>query len=306
MRIERAHAAQQQEKGQHARRTLCNKCCPGHACNIPVKHRDKNKVEHHVAHRGDDQQDQWCAAVPHGVENARAHVVQKQEQQAEYVYAQVKSAVIKNVRRGLERRHNAIGRQRADQREQQRDDRGADERGRNRGLHAQVPFGAEQLGDQHACADVHTGCHGDKQLGDRVACSDGGERKLTRLGRDREAADDHGVGHLVKLLERDAQQKRQRKPEQLFGWFAFGKVGSQWGFLLSENSRSKQAVPIEGAVPRSARTKPGRSICAPGGHTNRFPVSNHPAELGGLMKIAASCNFLLHAQRAFNRRTAAV
>ena len=231
---------------------------------------------------------------------------QKQEQQAEYVYAQVKSAVIKNVRRGLERRHNAIGRQRADQREQQRDDRGADERGRNRGLHAQVPFGAEQLGDQHACADVHTGRHGDKQLGDRVACSDGGERKLTRLGRDREAADDHGVGHLVKLLERDAQQKRQRKPEQLLRWFAFGKVGSQWGFLLSENSRSKQAVSIEGAVPRSARTKPGRGICAPCGHTNRFPVSNHPAELGGLMKIAASCNFLLHAQRAFDRRTAAV
>ena len=143
--------------------------------------------------------------------------------------------------------------------------------------------------------------------GRRLDChQDGGERKLTRLGRDREAADDHGVGHLVKLLERDAQQKRQRKPEQLFGWFAFGKVGSQWGFLLSENSRSKQAVPIEGAVPRRARTKPGRSICAPGGHTNRFPVSNHPAELGGLMKIAASCNFLLHAQRAFNRRTAAV
>ena len=74
---------------------------------------------------------------------------------------------------------------------------------------------AEQLRDEDGGADVDACRNSNEQLRDRITCADGGERKLTGLCRLRKTADDHGVRHLVQLLERDAEQQRNREPEQL-------------------------------------------------------------------------------------------
>ena len=227
--VKGAHAAHEQEEGEHARCALRDKGRPGNACNAPVQYGNEYDVENDVADRGQDEQEQRRPAVAHGVENAGAHVVDEQEQQTEHIHAQIERGVRENIRRGVERTHQTVGADRAEQRQQQRDDGRGDQGGRDRGLHAQVALRAEQLRDEDGGADVDACRNSNEQLRDRITCADGGERKLTGLCRLGKTADDHGVRHLVQLLECNAQQERHGEPEQLFRWTAFGQISDQNG-----------------------------------------------------------------------------
>ena len=214
--VKAVHAAHEQEKRQNAGRALRDKGRPRNARNAPVQHGNEHDVEDNVADRGNDEQDKRCAAVAHRVENTRADVVDEQEQQTEHVDAQIERSVREDVRRGVERTHQTIRENRAEQRQQERHDGRSDERGRNRGFHAQIALRAEQLRYEHRGADVDAGRDRNEQLRDGVACADRRERQLTGLRRFGKTAYDHGVRHLVKLLECDAQQERHGEPEQLF------------------------------------------------------------------------------------------
>jgi len=231
--VKGAHAAHEQEEGEHARCALRDKGRPGNACNAPVQYGNEYDVENDVADRGQDEQEQRRPAVAHGVENAGAHVVDEQEQQTEHIHAQIERGVRENIRRGVERTHQTVGADRAEQRQQQRDDGRGDQGGRDCGLHAQVALRAEQLRDEDGGADVDACRNSNEQLRDRIARADGGQRQLTGFYGLGKTAYDDGVSHLVQLLERNAEQQRNREPEQLLRRFSDGKVSGQMGYLLS-------------------------------------------------------------------------
>ncbi len=99
--VKGAHAAHEQEEGEHARCALRDKGRPCNACNAPVQHGNEYDVEDDVADRGQDEQEQRRPAVAHGVEDAGAHVVDEQEQQTEHIDAQIERGVRENIRRVL-------------------------------------------------------------------------------------------------------------------------------------------------------------------------------------------------------------
>ena len=214
-RIKRTHAAQQQHECQHTGCALRDKGRPRNTGDTPLEPGDEHKVQDNVAHRGQHQQDERRAAVTHGVEDTRTHVVDEQEQQAEYIYAQIQRAVREDVLRRRERIHDAVRADSADERQQQRDCRGGEQRGRDRRFHTQIALRAEQLGYEHARTDIDTGRDRNEQLRDGVARADSGQRQLACLRSGGKTAYDDGVGHLVQLLECHAQQQRDGKPEQL-------------------------------------------------------------------------------------------
>ena len=214
-RIKRTHTAQQQHKRQNTGRTLRNKRRPCNTGNAPVQTGNKYHIQNDIADRGQHKQDQRRSAVAHGIEDTRTHVIDKQEQQTEHIHAQIQRAVRKDILRRGQRVHDAVRTDGSDQRQQQRYRRGGEQCGRDGGLHAQIALCAEQLRDEHTGTDVDTGCDRNKQLRDRVAGADSGQRQLTGFYSFGKTAYDDGVSHLVQLLERDAEQQRNREPEQL-------------------------------------------------------------------------------------------
>ena len=85
--------------------------------------------------------------------------------------------------------------------------------------------------------DVDTGCDRNEQLCDRIAGADGGQRQLTGFYSFGKTAYDDGVSHLVQLLERNAEQQRNREPEQLLRRF-FPTVRSvvKWDTFFRESA----------------------------------------------------------------------
>lgn len=87
-------------------------------------------------------------------------------------------------------------------------------------------FRAEELGDDDRAADVRADGDGHEDHGDGVGGADGGDGVLAVGG---EAAGDGGVGHVVELLEDDADEKGEGELAQhLFG-LALGEVFDHGG-----------------------------------------------------------------------------
>ena len=194
---------------------------------------NKYHIQNDIADRGQHKQDQRRSAVAHGIEDTRTHVIDKQEQQTKHIHAQIQRTIRKDILRRGQRVHDAVRTDGSDQRQQQRYRRGGEQCGRDGGLHAQIALCAEQLRDEYAGTDVDTGCDRNEQLRDRVTRADSGQRQLTGFYGLGKTAYDDGVSHLVQLLERNAEQQRNREPEQLLRRFSDGKVSGQMGYLLS-------------------------------------------------------------------------
>ena len=89
------------------------------------------------------------------------------------------------------------------------------------------------LRNHHGHSRRHANDQSQQKLRDRVGSADSGQRQLTGFYSFGKTAYDDGVSHLVQLLERNAEQQRNREPEQLLRRFSDGKVSGQMGYLLS-------------------------------------------------------------------------
>ena len=206
---QRAQAAQDGEDSQHAADALAQERGPGDAGHAHMEARDEEDVDQNVDGGGAGQEEERRAGIAHGGEDAGSHVVVKQERQAEEVDVQVKPAV----------RHEQLGR--VDEGEQLRAQEQAqrhqacaehahgDEHSRYGSPQVGILLRAKEAGDDDGAADAAAHGEGDEDQRDLVRVADGRQRVLADP-----PAGDEAVRDVVELLEDDAAQQRQGKPEQ--------------------------------------------------------------------------------------------
>ena len=186
----------QGDKHQHRREPLGDDGGQGHAPHAHAEFYHKNDIQYRVGQRGEHQEEQRAAGIPHRAENRAAHVVQKQSGDAAEIQRQVLLRLAEDVLGGLH--HPQHG---PNQHKPHRRGRNAQKKShRHGGLHSSVQplfiMCAIALGDQHPRAHRQAVAQGDEHVDDAARGAHGRQGFLTHI-----LPHHHRVHRVVQLLE---------------------------------------------------------------------------------------------------------
>ena len=193
-------------RADHLRKNRCNGS-PRHA---HFQHHHAHDIQNDIDAAGGHQENGRPPGIPHGPENARAHVVEHGGNRAAKVDFYVQDGVVQAAFRGVHHPQKPG----AEAVAQQHHHRAQQQRQRHAGmecvLHTLLTFRAVKLGQQNRRA----GAQADEEAVHQVQQRRGGSHRRQRPGTDK-PADDDGIHGIVHLLEKASQQNGEEKEQQL-------------------------------------------------------------------------------------------
>ena len=183
-------------KAQHHAEPLGNHRGNGRAGDAPMEHRHKQQIQHHIGYGGDKEVVQGPDAVPLGLHNGHADIVEDNGDHAPEIHPEILQGVGEYILRRVHKDQEPWN--------QQKPHDGSENGGKQAkkevrvdGLSGVFPIpGTEIPGDDHAAAYTDAAEKADNQKGQVAAAADGREGAV--LG---EVSNDPGIGHVVKLLQ---------------------------------------------------------------------------------------------------------
>lgn len=169
----------------------------------------KQQIQEDVQHAGEDQKVQRPLRIPHGPQDAAAHVIQKQARDAGKIDAQIQGSLVEYVRRGLHKAQHEVRTAQKAHGKQQAQDKGHGHDGLHGRVQQLVIFGPEVFADDHRAADGEPVEEEYAHIGDHGGGTDGGQG----LGA-HEVTHHDGVNRVVQHLEHVADHQRQGKFQQ--------------------------------------------------------------------------------------------
>ena len=184
-----------------------------------MQHGHKQQVQRHVQNTGGHQKEHGAAGITHGPQDTRAHVIHHRAQGTRKVNADIGHGVRHAAFRHVHQAQHLTAQAHA----QHREHRAQQQRQGNAGMHGvrhPLPVLCSiKLGENHRRA----GADADEEAIDHVHQRPGGSHRRQGLSA-HQAAHDDGVHGVVHLLEKSAQQDREKEDQQLLPDDALGDL----------------------------------------------------------------------------------
>ena len=191
---------------------------PGHA---PVQQQNEAQVQHDVQPGGQRQEVNRGPAVPQGADDGRQQVIQEYHRNAHEDDEDIGVGIPKEVGRGVHGDQDIPAEDAGAHGEHQGNDGGQVGGVGHIPAHLGVVLGAHPLGH----GDGEAGAHPQAESDDEKVDGAGGAHRPQGLGA-QQLAHDHGVHHVIELLEQQPQQGGYRKAQDQPHGAARGKVFS--------------------------------------------------------------------------------
>ena len=200
----------QSDEHQRRRESLGDDGCQGHALHAHAELHHKHKIQHRVGQRGEHQEEQRTAGIPHRAENRAANIVQQQAGNTAEVQRQVLFRFAEDVLGGLH--HPQHG---PNQHKPHRRGRNAQKKShRHSGLHGSVQplliMRTVALGNQHPRAHRQAVAQGDEHVDDAARGAHGRQGLLAHI-----LPHHHRVHRVVQLLKQQPDSQRHRKAQKM-------------------------------------------------------------------------------------------
>ena len=202
--------AGQRDQDQRRRNELRDDRGKGHAPDAHMEPEHEQQVEHCIQQRGNDQEHQRAGRIPHGAQDAAAHVVEQDARDPGKVDGQVIPRLVPHVFRRLHEAKHRLNDGQADGCGYRADDEGHGDRGMHGQAQPLAVVRAVPLRDDHGRAGRKARTEADDGVDDRTR---GAHCRLGRLPH--ELSDDKGIHHVVQLLKQQAQCHRHGKCQQM-------------------------------------------------------------------------------------------
>ena len=199
----------EQHEHQHRRDALGQDGGVGHARHAHAEDQHEEKVQGDVERGGQNQEVEGALGVAHGPEDACAHVVEHEAEDAGKVDGEIPPRLGEHLGGRLHEGEHIGGHPYAHGREHHAQQQRHHQGGVDRFLDLVLLFGAVVLGDDHARARGQAHEEADEHVQNGVHRAHGAEGFLAHV-----VAHHPGVHGVVELLEQVPQQQRHGEPDQ--------------------------------------------------------------------------------------------
>ena len=219
----------------------------------------QHQVAQHVQHRADHEEDQRTGAVADGPEDAGEAVIHKGKDQTHEDDPHIGNGQIPDGFLHLHQGEEGMGEENEHHGDRQGEAQAAQHRGADLAAEGFIILRAVMIADQDAGAQGDAVEKENHQGHQRIGGAHSGQRLLADI-----AADDDAVHGVVEQLKQVPQHEGNRKPDQLRGHLAFGKIRRHAPAILSGIS-AYSTSPARGSQRKRKRfhtTKKSLSGCA--------------------------------------------